>query len=505
MRVSIKQADAVSIKTDCLIIGFFEDAAVLPSALKAFDEHTKGGLTATLTSEGITGTFGQTTLIHLPDGIAAKTVLLVGLGKVQDFTTERVRRAAGSAINKAKTYRVKHAALVFDTLHVHNSSIKDVAQAAVEGALLASYQFTKYKTVDQKKAKEAAMESLVLVAPTAAEGRQMQDGLLRGKALAEGIFFARDIVNEPANEIRPRTLADAAQHISRMPGITVELIDQKKARALGMGSFLAVASGSQEEAYMIHLTYKPRTQKKGLKKVAICGKGITFDSGGLSLKLGVHMENMKMDMAGAAMILGLFTQLPTLKPAVEVHGVIAATENMPGCGAMRPGDVVTAYNGKTIEIANTDAEGRLVLADALAWAEDVCEPDVMYDVATLTGSAISALGQQVAAIMGTDKQAIEALILAGEKTGEQIWQLPMPEEYKHLLESRVADVSNLPGHYWAGAIMGGMFLAEFVKKTPWAHVDIAGPAWVDKQVYSYEPYGATGFGIRTFANYLDTF
>jgi leucyl aminopeptidase len=285
--------------------------------------------------------------------------------------------------------------------------------------------------------------------------------------------------------------------------VTVELIDEKKARALGMGTFLAVASGSEEEAYMIHLTYKPKN--KTAKKVAICGKGITFDSGGLSLKTGVHMDNMKMDMAGGAMILGLFSQLPTLKPNVEVHGVIAATENMPGCGAMRPGDVVTAYNGQTVEIINTDAEGRLVLSDALSWAEATIKPDYMYDVATLTGSAISALGQQVAAVMGSNQKAIDMILAAGKATGEQHWQLPMPDEYKHLLESKVADVANLPGPYWAGAIMGGMFLRTFVKDTPWAHIDIAGPAWADRQVYSYEPYGGTGFGIRTFAEYLDQF
>lgn len=503
MNIRVNTIDPTSTSTQTLIVGFFEDAKALPRALQTFDHHTNKNLTGTLKAEGITGKHGQTTLIHLPEGISAKTVLIVGLGKKNELTNERVRRAVGSAVNKARAYRVKNAVLVFDTLRSKAATLRDVAQAAAEGALLASYQFMKYKTEEQKKANEAAMDTLTFVAETTSEARQMREGVERGAAIAQGVMFARDLVNEPANEIRPRTLADAAQKIARQPNMSVQIMDQKKARELGMGSFLAVASGSAQEAYFIHVAYKPK--KKGLKKVAICGKGITFDSGGLSLKPGVHMDNMKMDMAGGAMILGLFTQLNILKPNVEVHGVIVATENMPGCGAMRPGDVVTAYNGKTIEIANTDAEGRLVLADALAWAEDVVKPDVIYDVATLTGSAISALGQQVAAIMGSDQKAIDAIMQAGETAGEQYWQLPMPEEYKPLLESKVADVSNLPAVYWAGCIVGGMFLRTFVNNTPWAHIDFAGPAWADKQVYSYEPYGATGFGVRTFVEYLSRF
>ena len=506
MKITVSSVDATTIPTQALIVGFFEDAKTFPTTLLECDTKTDGVLSATLKSEGVTGKFGQTAFVHLlHDALPAQAVLVVGLGKKNALTCERVRRVVGSAINKSRTLRIKKAVLSFDAFQMRDVSVRSIAQAAAEGALLASYQFLKYKTLEKAETNAAIMETLTFVAATGKESRQMTEGVARGESLAKAVTFARDIVNEPANEIRPRTLADAAQKMAQLPGVSVEIMNQAKARKLGMGSFLAVAGGSEEEAYVIHLAYTPRKSgksgKNALKKIAICGKGITFDSGGLSLKPGVHMNNMKMDMAGAAMILGLFTQISTLKPNAEVHGVIVATENMPGCGAMRPGDVVTAYNGKTIEIIDTDAEGRLVLADALAWAEDVLKPDVMYDVATLTGSAISALGQQVAAVMGNQK-AVDTLIKAGKSVGEQYWQMPMPEEYAHLLESKVADVANLPSVYWAGCIVGGMFLNSFVKDTPWAHIDIAGPAWADKQVYSYESYGATGFGIRTFAEYL---
>ncbi len=503
MNIVVQRVDACGLSSSLLILGLFEDQKTFSGSLAVCDKRTDGYIAKKLKDQGVTGKCNQTALLHVPGQLAAESVLVVGLGKKNDFTLEHVRRAAAIAVNTARTLRIKDAVLSFDGWQPKRTQVGDVAQAATEGALLANYQFLKYKSEAQKKAAEAAMQTCTFIAKDASQLKQMRAGVERGRILVHGISFARDLVNEPANAIRPKILADIARGLAKLPGVRVEIYNEAACRKLGMGAFLAVASGSEEEAYLIHLSYTPK--KKGVKKIAICGKGITFDSGGLSLKPGQHMDNMKMDMAGAAMILGLFTQISTLKPHAEVHGVIVATENMPGGAAMRPSDVVTAYNGKTIEITNTDAEGRLVLADALAWAEDTIKPDIMYDVATLTGSAISALGQEVAAVMGPNQNVIDTIMKAGRFTGEQMWQLPFVQDYESLMESKFADVNNLPNVYWAGSIVGGMFLKHFVKSTPWAHIDVAGPAWAEKQILPYAPYGGTGFGLRTFARYLDTF
>ena len=299
----------------------------------------------------------------------------------------------------------------------------------------------------------------------------------------------------------------------------VKILNCAQCEKLGMGAYLGVAKGSDHEPYFIHLVYKPPHLASGhplpavlqgegrvrVKKIAIVGKGITFDSGGLSLKPAQHMETMKLDMAGCAAVLGIFSALPKLKPNVEVHGISAVCENMPSGRAMKPGDIVRTISGKTIEVLNTDAEGRLTLADAFGYVNKFVKPDAMIDMATLTGACMVALGEEVAGYMGNDRALLDNVKKASEASGERAWELPLIEEYRDQTKSHVADFSNITPSRYGGAITAGLFLEAFVEKKSWVHMDIAGPAWADKEVIPYMPKGGTGFGVRTMLELLKSF
>lgn len=312
---------------------------------------------------------------------------------------------------------------------------------------------------------------------------------------AESTMLVRDLVNEPAITMTPKHMAGIAEKLSSQPGVKVTVYGKSDMKKFKMGALLGVNAGSDEPPFLVHMQYTPK--KKNVKKIAICGKGITFDSGGLSLKPTHFMDTMKSDMAGAATVMGVFSRIADLAPSVEVHGVIALTENMISGKATRPGDVLTAYNGKTIEVKNTDAEGRLILSDAMSWAEDTIKPDFMVDLATLTGAQVIALGQEYAAIMGTDSKLVKRYKDAADESGELVWELPLAEDYKQFLKSPIADIANIASNRWAGTIMAGLFLKEFVEKTPWIHLDIAGPAWVESRMLPYAPAGGSGYAVRT--------
>lgn len=317
--------------------------------------------------------------------------------------------------------------------------------------------------------------------------------------------MARDLVNQPAAEVRPITLVDKAREITRQfDDVSITVFDKAQAKRKGFTAFLAVARGSKEEPYVIHLKYKPKGLSVSAKKVFIVGKGITFDSGGLSLKPAKYMEAMKNDMAGAATVLGLFSVLSEIGPGVEVHGVIAACENMPSGEAYRPGDILQAKNGKTIEVLNTDAEGRITLADALSYAVEQ-EPDAIVDVATLTGACVVALGETHAGLWSNDDKLCRQLLKAARKTGEGLVKLPMPQEYRQMIDSRVADVRNMSLSEGGGAITAALFLREFVGNVPWAHIDIAGAGYAEREWLPYFGIGATGYGVRTLAEFLQKF
>ncbi|OGY88464.1 MAG: hypothetical protein A2458_02490, partial [Candidatus Kerfeldbacteria bacterium RIFOXYC2_FULL_38_9] len=421
-------------------------------------------------------------------------VLILGLGKKQEVNAEVRRRAYAAAAKIAQAVKAKK--IIIPT------SANWPTQAVVEGLLLGSYQFLKYRSKeDQAKKRNTLKQVLFLVEKKSAPDRLQQE-VKRGQLYAQGTIFARDLVNEPAVHLTPKTFAKYARALAKHPTISVKVYGEASMKKMKMNALLAVSQGSEEDGQLIHLKYTPAKKSKNLKKVAICGKGVTFDSGGINIKPSGYIEEMKCDMGGAAAVFGLFSQIAFLQPQIEVHGIIASVENMISGKAIRPGDVITAYNGKTIEINNTDAEGRLVVAEALAWAEKTLAPDYLLDVATLTGACMIALGYDIAGMFSADKNLLHLIKEASEAAGEPIWQLPIWSDYKFMLESQIADMKNTDMTRMGGAIEGALFLQEFVKKTPWLHLDIAGPGWAPKPHLSYLTHGGTGFGVRTLMNFV---
>ncbi|MGH7316930.1 MAG: leucyl aminopeptidase, partial [Candidatus Rokuibacteriota bacterium] len=372
---------------------------------------------------------------------------------------------------------------------------RERAQAVVEGALLGTYRFDKYL----REKNDKAIRALTVLEPDRLRRAAAREGMRIGQVGAEATCLARDLVNEPANVLTPTFLARRAAEIAKEGGLALRVLDRAECLKMGMGAYVGVAQGSEEPPKFIHLTYKPKGRTRG--RVVVIGKGITFDSGGLDLKTADGMLRMKDDMSGAAAVLGVFHALPRLKPPVEVHGLIAATENMPSGTAQRPGDIVRAMNGLTIEIGNTDAEGRLTLADALAYAVKHIEPDEMIDMATLTGAVVIALGHGVSGVMASDDGLAARVLAAADGAGERMWRLPLHEEYKEGLKSDMADLNNISSQRGAGAIVAGLFMREFTSGVPWAHLDIAGTAFTEREL-PLGPKGATGVGVRTLLTYL---
>jgi leucyl aminopeptidase len=370
---------------------------------------------------------------------------------------------------------------------------RERAHAIVEGAVLGSYSFERYK----REKSEKAVTELHVVEPDRARVREVREGAQRGEIFARATCFARDLINAPSNDVHPTHLADVAGTIAADGKLELHVYDRAECEGMGMGAFLGVAAGSQQPPKFIHLAWKPRRARR---KVVVIGKGVTFDSGGLDLKSAEGMLRMKNDMSGAAAVLGIMRALPSLRPDAEVHGLIAATENMPSGSAIRPGDVLRAMNGTTIEVGNTDAEGRLTLADALCYAVDRIKPDEMIDMATLTGACVVALGPLCSGLMANDQRLANRLLAAAETAGERVWQLPLLDEYREHLKSEVADMNNV-GPRGGGAINAGLFLKEFTSGLPWAHLDIAGPAFIEKDV-PLGGKGATGVTVRTLLTYL---
>jgi leucyl aminopeptidase len=375
-------------------------------------------------------------------------------------------------------------------------------QFLAEGAVLGGYQFDKYLTGERKKPVSVEEVRLLLPAEGAEPGRSeaVRHGAQRGEVVAAGVMLARDLVNEPAAEMTPRKMAEVAQRLSREHHLEAKIMGPKECEKLGMGMFLGVAQGSDEEPRFIHLTYRPRGKNPPKKRVVLVGKGVTFDSGGLSLKTPQGMLDMKIDMAGSAAVMAAITVLSDLGCPHEVHALCACTENMPSGRAYKLGDVLRSLNGKTVEINNTDAEGRLTLGDALSYATREIKPDEIFDFATLTGACMIALGPFTAGVMGNDLSLLERWLSAARLSGEDMWHLPLPERLKDMLKSDVADMKNT-GDRYGGALTAGLFLKEFVGETPWVHVDIAGPAATDKE-WGHQGKGATGFAVATMVEYL---
>jgi leucyl aminopeptidase len=429
-------------------------------------------------------------------------VAVVGLGDKQDAIREAEGVRRGLAVVALESSRLKLKTIAVSINGQKNAA--DLAAAVLEGTELSAYKFTEHSKKLDEQYKKNKIDKLTLLCEAKKVPDVKKKVLLTRKVL-QGVVVTRDLINQPAGHMSPKEMVKAARQTSTgSSAITARILNKAQAKKEGFNAFLAVAKGSTEDPFVIHLKHKPRKANKNRKKVCLVGKGITFDSGGISIKPSGGMEAMKSDMAGAATVLGVFSVLDKLNIDIEVHGIIATCENMPSGSSYRPGDVLTAKNGKTIEVINTDAEGRITLADALSYAVEN-KPDAIIDLATLTGACVVALGETVAGLWSTDENLSLQLVESGKKTGESIETMPMPQEYGVKIESQIADVSNADNSRYGGAISAAMFLREFVDDTPWGHLDIAGPAYMDRPYIPYWDRGATGFGVRTLINFLGDF
>ncbi|HLD26300.1 MAG TPA: leucyl aminopeptidase, partial [Candidatus Andersenbacteria bacterium] len=478
------------------------DAVLLPAS------SAPAAVRARVRALGFTGGWGTASLVTVRErGVAAPWLGLLGLGpqgQAPEHIREGMRRAVAQATRESRRHGVR--VVVVDLRKQTDAAA--LATAAVEGAVLANYRFTEHSTRLQQQQRQQAVRRLyILVA--APQQAVVRAALRETQQILPGVLLARQLVNEPAEHMTPVALVRAAREVAKSaPEISVKILDRAAAAKQNFSAFLAVARGSQEEPYVIHLTYKPRRAAQGsapLKKIFLIGKGITFDSGGLSLKPGSTMESMKIDMAGAAAVLGVFSVLANVNVNVEVQGVIAACENMPSGTAYRPGDVLKTKSGKTIEVFSTDAEGRVTLADAMTYALEQ-QPDAMIDVATLTGSSVVGLGETHAGLWSSSTALGEALLGAAREAGEGLVLLPLPEEYKPMIQSQVADLRNTATTRYGDAIMAALFLQEFSGTVPWAHLDIAGPAYAEREILPYWQHNcATGYGVRTLIEFLKSY
>ncbi|WP_088241345.1 leucyl aminopeptidase [Calothrix rhizosoleniae] len=489
MEVRVSNTPLLQWTGDGLAVGLFEDAVELTGDLATLDEKLAGSIQELIAEEEFKGKAGSTINTRMPPGSQVRKLILVGLGKSEDLKLDSLRRAAASIARVGKNQKCKTLAI---SLPVYNQQLAETAQAIAEGVELALYEDTRFKSEPEEK--KITIETVDLLGLTGQE-----KAIARAKKICSGVILARELVAAPANEVTPITMAETAQTIATDYGLQVEILEKSDCEKLGMGAFLGVAQASDLPPKFIHLTYKPQGTPK--RKLAIIGKGLTFDSGGLNIKgAGSGIETMKIDMGGSAATFGAAKAIGQLKPDVEVHFISAVTENMISGHAMHPGDVLKASNGKTIEVNNTDAEGRLTLADALVFA-DKLGVDAIVDLATLTGACVVALGNDIAGMFSPHDDLAKQLETAGEQAGEQFWRMPMEERYFEGLKSGIADMKNT-GPRPGGSITAALFLKQFVKDTPaWAHLDVAGPVWADKD-NGVNNTGATGFAVRTLVNWV---
>lgn len=490
MEIKVLNAELKEQVCDVLVVGLYEKIEAHCGVIASVNEAL-GELISefAIKRDKFDGKFGHTYLLQTYGKIPANKVLVVGLGEKEKFTTNKLRELSAKIVKKALSIKAKKVCIDLGKLEF-DAFIS--GQVVSEGALIGEYAFDKYKT--KKEDNNIKIEEFILVEKDLDKVNKLTLGIDKGTKIANAMSFARNLANEPAQYVTPSKLADVAKKID---GVKTKVYEKDDIEKMEMGAFLAVAKGSAEFPRFIHMKYTPFNPKK---KIAIIGKGITFDSGGLDLKPPASMLTMKDDMSGAACVLAVMNSLKAFSPQVEVHGIIAACENMPSGTSYKPGDILTAKNKKTIEVDNTDAEGRLTLADALCYA---CElgVDEIIDIATLTGACMVALGSQAGGIMGNNQELIDKLIKIADENGERFWQLPMYEEYFENLKSDIADMKNT-GARGGGASAAGIFLKEFVKdEIHWAHFDIAGVAFLEKPQKELIK-GATGVGVRTLINYI---
>ncbi len=478
-----------TVRADVLVLPVFEGPEPGPGV-----RDVKGvDLVALYRDAALTGKRGEHLLVPNTGnlGVAASSVLLLGVGKKADLKVDDLRRAAG----KVARQLVKRASVATTLPQVLGRQPAEAVQAVVEGQILGAYRFDRYKTSSEEGPDR--LETFTVLGSPRWDARTVKAAVARAEVVAASVCFTRDLVNTPARDLTPAALAEAARAMAEEVGLEVRIWDERELEEGGFGGILGVGQGSVNPPRLIELAYRGAAASQ--PPIALTGKGISFDSGGLSIKTSEGMETMKDDMGGAAAVLGAMRAIAVLKPRINVIAAIPSAENMPSGSATRPGDVLRHRGGKTSEVLNTDAEGRLVLADALAYLAEK-RPRVILDAATLTGACMVALGEELWGLFTTDRSLGRALLAAGEAAGEPGWELPLHRPYRKLIDSEVADVKNV-GKRYGGAITAALFLAEFVGDVPWAHLDIAGPAFTDS-AGDYWPKGATGVPVRTLVGYL---
>ena len=496
MQITLETKPFAALETDALVSYLFEESDPIQGRISELDAATAGLLKKIATSGETTGKTLEFTLIHAPAGLKATRLLLVGAGKREQFTHATLRKVAGAALRYLKSRSIKN----FAFLVREAAANAETAQALAEGFITANFETDKYKT-EKKNGKE--IES-VRIAGYSDSGKLLgEKGLATGKVIAESQNFARDLVNEPSNKLTPRILADKAEAMAKQAGLAVEILDEKKIADLKMGALLSVAQGSIEPPRVIVVTYTPGNLKPGAPVIGLVGKAVTFDTGGISIKPADGMEKMKYDMAGGATMLGAIRAIAALKPNVKVICVVPATENMPGGKAQKPGDIQTAMSGKTIEVLNTDAEGRLILADAVHYAKQLGVTHLV-DAATLTGAIVVALANVHVGVFSNDQPWTDKLLASAKATGEKMWQLPMDDEYREFIKGSFADIQNIGSGKGGGSITGAWFIREFAGDTPWIHLDIAGTAWND-DAKPWLAKGPTGVALRSLVHLVQTF
>ena len=493
VHVKIEKAKIDQKQTSLLVVGVFEGEHDF-SQSKELDPAVFASIKESLENREFRGTMGSSVVVYTLGKGPMKKIMLLGLGKREKFADESARVCAGKAAQKAKEMGVSE----FSILQFSNLD-EGLIEAMTEGAALALYSFDRYKATDASKDPPAKVQELSILVNS--DSPKFQSIAERTSLVVEAVNFCRDIGNLPPNDCSPAQLAGIASSLAHDCGIKSRIIDRYELENMGMGGIVAVGKGSNNPPKLIILEYNgaPSDQKPYL----LVGKAVTFDTGGISIKPGEKMDEMKFDKCGGCTVLAVIRAAALLKLAVNIIAIVPAVENMPSSTSYRPGDIIKMYNGKTVEVLNTDAEGRMILADALAYGIATFSPKAVVDLATLTGAAIIALGSNVAALVGTNKQLTDRLRKTSDKTGEKMWELPLYDEYHEQIKSTFADIKNIGGRP-GGAITAAAFLSNFVNGVPWTHIDIAGTAWTQDGTFekSYNPKGATGFGVRTLVRLL---
>jgi leucyl aminopeptidase len=492
VQVKVEKAKIDQKQTPLLVIGIFEGEQDFPHS-KELDSAIFSSIRETLENKEFRGTFGSSIVVYTLGKGPMKKIMLLGLGKREKFTDESARICAGKATRKARELEIKE----FSILQFSNLD-EGLIEAMTEGIALASYSFDKYKEAKEPATKKIEEVTILINS----DSLRFQSVVEKANLIVEAVNFARDISNLPPNDCPPALLASIAVSLAQDYGMKVRVMDRYELENLGMGGIVAVGKGSNNPPKLIVLEYTGASDPQQ-KPYLLVGKAVTFDTGGISIKPSEKMDEMKFDKCGGCTVLAIIRAVASMKLAVNVVGIVPSVENMPSATSYRPGDIIRMYNGKSVEVLNTDAEGRMILADALAYGIVTHSPKAVIDLATLTGAAVIALGANVAAVVGSNKQLIDRLRKLSDRTGEKMWELPLYEEYHEQIKSTYADIKNIGGRA-GGVITAAAFLSNFVNDVPWVHIDIAGTAWMQEGTHekSYNHKGASGFGVRTLVKLL---